>query len=64
MRLDKKYFTKQSFEHATEQQSHYRRMNSEDLSAAFLFMMQAAFGFTDLPWPRMNKQVFEKRKRG
>ncbi len=62
MRLDKNYFAKHSYTKASEHQSHYKKMSSEDLSAAFLFMMQAAFGFTDLPWPRMDKQFFEKRK--
>jgi len=63
MRLDKSYYKKHSFKEASEHQSLYNKMSGTNLSATFLFMMQAAFGFTDSPWPKMDKHFFEKRKR-
>lgn len=61
MRLDKNYYIKQSFNEAADHRSQYKRMSAEVQSDTFRFMMEAAYGFVDLPWPKMDKQHFEKK---
>ncbi len=55
MRLDKNYYIKQSFNEAADHRSQYKRMSAEVQSDTFRFMMEAAYGFVDLPWPKMDK---------
>ena len=63
MRLDKKYLIKQSFSEAADHQVRYKKMNAKEQSDTFRFMMEAAYGFVGLPWPRMDKNHFEKKSR-
>lgn len=63
MRLDKTLYTKQSFSAAANHQKHYDMMNDEERAESFIMMMQAAFGFVNKAWPKMDKQYFQKRKR-
>lgn len=62
MCLDKNYYIKQTFNEAADHQSQYKKMSSEAQSNTFRFMMEAADGFVGLPWPRMDKNHFEKEK--
>lgn len=63
MRLDKNYYIKQSFNEAADHPSQYKKISAEVQSDTFLFVMEAAYGFVDLPWPKMDKQHFEKKSR-
>jgi hypothetical protein len=63
MRLDRTYFRKQTFEQAADHRSDYLSMNEAERSEAFFILMQASFGFVGEPWPRMEKNVFKKRRR-
>lgn len=61
MKLDKKAFTIQSFEEAADHQKHYKSLSEEDKCDVFLHLMQAAYGFVDSKWPKMDKNHFEVR---
>lgn len=63
MRLDKNYYIKQPFNEAADHQSQYKKISAEVQSDTFLFVMEAVYGFVDLPWPKMDKQHFEKKSR-
>ena len=63
MRLDKNYYIKQSFNEAADHPSQYKKISAEVQSDTFLFVMEAAYGFVGLPWPKMDKQHFEKKSR-
>lgn len=63
MRLDKTVFKKQCFQDAANHQSAYRQMDSVERAESFNYLMSVAYGFAGQNWPRMDKTIFQKRRR-
>jgi len=61
MKIDKKAFTIQTFEQAADHQRYYKTLSEEEKKDLFFKLMQAAYGFVNHEWPRMDKNHFEER---
>jgi len=61
MKTDKAAFTIQSFEDAADHQKHYKNLPDEEKKDLFFRLMQAAYGFLEKDWPKMDKNHFEVR---
>lgn len=65
MKLDRNSFKKQSFtEAAAEHQATYKAMSTQERAESFQYLMQVNYGFLGQDWPRMDKAVFSKCRRG
>jgi hypothetical protein len=62
MRMDKSAFSKQSFEDAANHKKIYDSMDATERSSVFYILMSTAYGFVGKPWPKMEKNIFSKRK--
>ncbi len=60
--MDKSAFSKQSFEDAANHKKIYDSMDATERSSVFYILMSAAYGFVGKPWPKMEKNIFSKRK--
>ena len=63
MRLDKTAFAKQSHAEAADHQRHYAKMSDQERAQSFRYLMSVNFGFVGCDWPRMDKTLFQVRKR-
>jgi hypothetical protein len=63
MKFDKTVFAKQSFQAANDaHQSTYQLMNEEEKTAVFHYLMSVSYGFLGKPWPKIDKEYFNKRR--
>ena len=62
-RLDKTAFKAMSFEEADKEMNHTENLSYQERVRKFNYLMSVAYGFLNNPWPRMDKTVFEIRKR-
>lgn len=62
-KLDKTAFKALSFEEADKEIINSEGLSFEERINQFNYLMSVAFGFLNEPFPRMDKTVFEKRKR-
>lgn len=63
MRLDKTVFTRQSFAQAADHQCDYAKMSELERLSSFRHLMSAAYGLVGKDCPKMDKTVFQVRKR-
>lgn len=62
-RLDKTAFQVLSFEDADKEMNNAEGISYEERIKQWNYLMSVAYGFLNQPWPRMDKTVFELRKR-
>jgi hypothetical protein len=62
MRLEKDIFKKQSFQEAADHQPAYQAMDATTRVKTFHYLMSVSYGFVGQACPRMDKQLFQKRR--